>query len=279
MFNLKEQNAPVDHNSDAESILKQIKHRLGLVDETPATPAPQSRREFGENQERLHKSPQEEQGNRFSKPANVIPQESYQQDVERDQSFNGYEAPSHSSAMNDLDDDFSFDLDFTESSSAGETNANKAYRAYQNAMKSPYGESEIDDQNHDFEEMQSDDLEQEWDSLESDDEVQDDDVFSWDNEIPTESNAQESENVYFLKNNHAEANPYNSSASSQNQYKNEDQEIMSSFGEVAANIENALAQVARQEIHNWCDNNLENICRKIIREELYKEKVDLNSNQ
>ena len=138
MFNLKEQEAPSGQNLSADDILANIKKRLGLVDDSSNFEAKQQDARGSMSQ----KSPAQQPSALRTSATQVI---GGQRREEKNQEQNrGQEAPKgvrnnaqhNSQPSNTIDDDFSFDLDFADATSYSETNANKAYRAYQNAMKS-----------------------------------------------------------------------------------------------------------------------------------------------
>lgn len=281
MFNLKEQEVPSGQNLSADDILANIKKRLGLVDE----PAGFETKPQASHGDISQKSPAQQPSasrtsatqiigsNHQNKESSQLKTQSQQQN-ERQNSY-GQNARQHDA----IDDDFSFDLDFADATHNAETNASKAYRAYQNAMKSPSYDDVSQNQDNHQEELT--DAMEEWNSLEE--ELNDDSNFDWEedyNEQENEGNAssnesnqqQNSQNVYFL-NNKATSNQERNAV---NQDENNSFHEENAFGNLAANIESAIIQTMETQVREWCENNLENVCRKIIREELYKEKVQQN---
>jgi hypothetical protein len=286
MFNLKEQEVPAGQNLSADDILANIKKRLGLVDDSASFESQQQ----GARGEMSHRSSVQKPTTLRTSATQVIggkPQyeeknqvQNHKQDAPKGLRS---EYQQNSQPANTIDDDFSFDLDFADVTPHSETNANKAYRAYQNAMKSSSYEninqgtnSQV---NEDIQETSTNDME-EWNSIE--DELVDDNNFNWEEDVSEEGGAdfdstnnyqsqQNSENVYFLNNKATSKQEYNIQEN-----LNSFQEEESAFGNLATNIERTIMQAVNNQVREWCENNLENVCRKIIREELYKEKVHSN---
>ena len=266
MFNLKNQEANTPYGSlSADDILANIRKRLGISEEASHDQGMQPQQNAQNNQQSKSVNQQ---------VVNIHQAQSKNQPNLRQES---------SSNDSSFDDDFSLNMDFSspeEAESRNGSNVNKAYRAYQNAMKSSYqqeinngDEEELDeDFNSELGEWnpeedtqentyESEDFNAEQEELDEDFNaelgewnLEEDDYTQFDS---TEENQQKS-NIHFLN------NPSSNSAPSYG------------FGQIALNIETMFAKIVQDQVQDWCNRNLENVCRNIIKEELYKEKVESN---
>ena len=265
MFNLKNQEANTPYGSlSADDILANIRKRLGISEEASHDQGMQPQ--------------QNAQNNQQSKPVNQQVVNIHQTQSKNQQNLRQENSSNDSS----FDDDFSLNMDFSspeEVENRSGSNVNKAYRAYQNAMKSSY-QQEINNSN---EEELDEDLNSE--------------LGEWNPEEDTQENAYESEDFAEqeeldedLNSELGEWNPEEDDytqfdSADENQHKsnvhflnNPSSNSVPSygFGQIALNIETMFAKIVQDQVQDWCNRNLENVCRNIIKEELYKEKVESN---
>ena len=282
MFNLKNQEANTPYgNLSADDILANIRKRLGISEEPSHNQGAQPH--FGQQ----HQKPNVQ--------VNQQPTPASQQVVNIHQpQGNAQPTPSNSASF---DDDFSLNMDFSlpeEIENKSGSNVNKAYRAYQNAMKSSYqqetNDSDEEELSEDFDSelgewnpednSQENAQENEYESEDFIDEEElsedfadeeelsedfDTELGDWNPEeddydqsdYPSQENQQES-NVHFLNTPGNNTNP------------------SYGFGQIALNIETMFAKIVQEQVQGWCNENLENVCRNIIKEELYKEKTESN---
>jgi len=285
MVNAKRQDSTQGQNLSADDILANIRKRLG-IQETAQETAPQAPQASQARKQQINAQQQVNQVRQAQQPQsqNAQTQQQYQPQSSQQQQVNQVRQAQQPQSQNaqdqthNFDDDFSFDLDFNSTDKLSSTNVNKAYRAYQNAMKSNYQEEEQEDfdletqdQTQEWDEEEDSRLEEEsfefdqdeedyadeseegfQDEEEMDDFEDEEDSLDWDEEEDEQQHDDRMSNVHFLEN-------------SRQHYSNK------SIRDVASNIQTMITQIIEQQISEWCENNLEDICRDVVRQELYKE--------
>ncbi|MFT4967441.1 MAG: hypothetical protein ACI9CD_000448 [Candidatus Deianiraeaceae bacterium] len=276
MFNLKEQDS-LQPNLSADDILSNIKRRLGLSEETNSQDKQQ--------QDYDHNLPYKKDLDRTS---NNTPPADNDHNHPSSCSTQSGDITSLNATSNELDelqdtayesestdaidDDFSFDLDFDNHSSPTdrERNANNAYRAYQNSMQSSYKSDAIADAAKSTLESQNYNNDCESQSTKEEDFSFDDDISLTNADNTPRQNAEsntldDEDNTLHADNNDSTDEDYEDTDNQS--YQDDD---YNSMGDIAMSIERTLSVIAREEVHAWCQDHLENICRNIIQEELSK---------
>ncbi len=242
--------------------------------------------------ERLTRQGQQEQGFRQS---SQVPQQPVQQAPQMQQPVQ--QAPQmKAQEETSFDDNFSFDdLDFSPSESNSQTRneINNLLRTYNNNKKSSYSqeeevetsqnfdsnEAELEQTELSFDSTQGESEEFELDSFEDETDESESEEFELDS-FEDESDEYESEedfanfdeepqsNVHFLNTN-SQANIQNQQPESHSEERDEVEQESGSY-QLAMQIEYAVSQAISECVQQWCQDNLESICREVIKDELRK---------
>ncbi len=275
MFNLKEQDS-LQQNLSADDILSNIKKRLGLSEDTNSQDKQQQdyahNRPYEKDLDRASNNTPPSDNNR-NRPSSWSTQSGDITSLNATSNeFDELQDTAYESESADaIDDDFSFDLDFDNHSSPTdrERNANNAYRAYQNSMQSSYKSDTRVDAPKSTLESQNYNNNCEPQSTKADDFSFDDDISLTNTGNTPRQNAESNTLDYEDNTLHADNNVSDEDYEDTDNQSYQDEDY-NSMGDIAMSIERTLSVIAREEVHAWCQDHLENICRKIIQEELSK---------